>query len=71
MILKIASQSTNLPIIIGSGITTGNIKNYWNFADAFIVGSTFKFEGRWENPISEERLKLFMDKVKELRRNQL
>ena len=67
--VKIASQSTNLPVIIGSGITTGNIENYWDFADAFIVGSGFKFEGKWENSISEERLKLFMDKVKELRRS--
>lgn len=67
--VKTAYQNTNLPIIIGSGITIANIENYWNFADAFIVGSGFKFEGKWENPISEERVKLFMDKVNELRRS--
>jgi uncharacterized protein len=67
--VKTAWQSTNLPLIIGSGITVANIENYWNFADAFIVGSEFKFEGKWENPISAERVSLFMDKVKELRRS--
>ena len=67
--VKIAHQSTNLPIIIGSGITTENIENYWDFADAFIVGSGFKFEGKWENSISEERVMLFMKKVKELIRS--
>ncbi len=67
--VKIASQNTSLPVIIGSGITTDNIENYWYFADAFIVGSGFKFEGKWENSISEERLKLFMNKVNELRKS--
>ena len=67
--VKIASQSTSLPVIIGSGITTDNIENYWDFADAFVVGSWFKFEGKWENSISKERVSLFMKKVKELRRS--
>ena len=67
--VKAAYQNTCLPIIIGSGITTSNIESYWDFADAFIVGSGFKFEGKWENSISQERVKLFMDKVNELRRS--
>lgn len=67
--VKTAYQNTSLPIIIGSGITIANIENYWNFADAFIVGSGFKFEGKWENSISEERVKQFMNKVNELRRS--
>lgn len=67
--VKVAYENTSLPVIIGSGITTSNIENYWNFADAFIVGSWLKFEGKWENSISEERVKLFMDKVNELRRS--
>jgi len=67
--VKTAFQNTGLPVIIGSGIITSNIENYWDFADAFIVGSAFKFEGKWENSISEERVKLFMDKVNELRRS--
>jgi len=67
--VKIAHQNTSLPVIIGSGITFDNIENYWNFADAFIVGSWLKFEGKWENFISAERVKIFMNKVKGLRRS--
>lgn len=67
--VKAAHQNTNLPVIIGSGITTSNIESYWDFADAFIIGSGFKFDGKWENSISEERVKLFMDKVNKLRRS--
>ena len=65
--VKTAYQHTSLPVIIGSGITIANIENYWNFADAFIVGSGFKFDGKWENSISEERVILFMEKVNDLR----
>lgn len=65
--VRIASQNTVLPVIVGSGITTGNIENYWNLADAFIVGSWLKHDGNWKNPISEERLKIFINKVMELR----
>jgi len=67
--VKTAYQNTNLPIIIGSGITATNIENYWNFADAFIVGSWFKFDGFWKNSISVDRVSEFMSKVTLLRKN--
>lgn len=65
--VKITRQSSDLPVIIGSGITEENIQNYWNLADAFIVGSWFKHDGFWENPVSEERVLRFMQKVQMLR----
>lgn len=64
--VKMARESTDLPLLIGSGITAINIGNYWNLADAFIVGSWFKQAGNWKNPISEERVVSFMKRVKEL-----
>ncbi len=45
-----AKATTKLPIIIGSGITVHNAKNYKD-ADAWIVGSSVKENGYWENPI--------------------
>jgi len=65
--VRIAQQSTNLPVIVGSGITAGNIENYWELADAFIVGSWLKYEGRWENKLSVERVKQLSEKVMALR----
>jgi membrane complex biogenesis BtpA family protein len=67
--VRTAYQNTDLPVIIGSGITSMNIENYWNLADAFIVGSWFKFEGVWKNSISEDRVNEFMRKVSFLREN--
>ena len=54
-------------ILIGSGITVDNISEYWIFANAFIVGSHFKEGGYWMNPISDERLTVFMEKIELLR----
>lgn len=69
--VKTAWESTKLPVLVGSGITLDNIQVYWNFADGFIVGSWFKDEGNWKNPISEERIRTFMNKVQELRNEKL
>lgn len=66
--VKTAWKTTKLPVLIGSGITLDNIQTYWDFADGFIVGSWFKHEGDWKNPISEDRVKTFMNKIQELRK---
>ena len=42
---------TGLPLIIGSGIDEINIAGFWPFADAFIVGSSFKIAGNWQNDV--------------------
>lgn len=61
-------SNTNLPIIIGSGITEQNISSYWNQADAFIIGSYFKVDGYWKNTVDPARVKAFMNKVYLLRK---
>lgn len=67
--VRIAFSSTKLPVLIGSGITKENIDKYWNYADAFIVGSHFKHDGNWKNKVSVERVTAFMKKVNDLRKN--
>lgn len=60
-------DSVNKPVLIGSGITVDNITDYWDYANAFIIGSHFKENGFWVNPISNERLLVFMNQVEILR----
>ena len=67
--VKAVKKVSKLPVIIGSGIDKSNIHEYWNLADAFIVGSSFKKEGRWENAVDRERVKQFMHKIDQLRNN--
>ncbi len=64
--VKAVKKVSKLPVIIGSGIDKSNIHEYWNLADAFIVGSSFKKEGRWENAVDRERVKQFMHKIDQL-----
>jgi membrane complex biogenesis BtpA family protein len=64
---KKVKDEINIPVIIGSGITTGNIKKYLPIADAFIVGSSLKKEGRWMNEVDAERVKVFMKRINELK----
>ncbi|MEW6712148.1 MAG: BtpA/SgcQ family protein [Candidatus Riflebacteria bacterium] len=51
-----ARSAGRLPVIVGSGITAENAGDYAK-ADAWIIGSSMKYDGFWENPIDPDRLK--------------
>jgi predicted TIM-barrel enzyme len=42
--------------LVGSGITAENLERYFELADAFIVGSSLKQDGKWTNPPEPERV---------------
>lgn len=54
--LNDARVNTSLPVIVGSGVTHENLSKLSVHADGFIVGSAFKENGRWDAPVSEERV---------------
>ncbi|KAI4471233.1 hypothetical protein MML48_1g05204 [Holotrichia oblita] len=64
--LKSLKDNTNMPVLIGSGITLNNFKNYKD-ASAVIIGSYFKKAGLWSNDIDENIVIEFINKVKEFR----
>jgi membrane complex biogenesis BtpA family protein len=45
-----------LPVLIGSGIDTHNIAEFYRAADGFIIGSYFKVDGNWANEIDVGRI---------------
>ncbi|PIO74940.1 BtpA family protein [Teladorsagia circumcincta] len=47
----------SLPIFVGSGVTASNVHQFRS-ADALIVGSEFKKDGKWMNELDAERLAL-------------
>lgn len=53
-IIKRVKKVTNIPVIAGSGVKTGNIKEQLSIADGAIVGSSLKEGGNINNPISLE-----------------
>jgi len=62
--IKKVRQASNLPVIVGSGINLDNIQSYLPVADAFIIGSYFKKNNYWENNIDADKVKYFMQSIK-------
>lgn len=60
-------KATKLPIFLGSGIVLNNLDSMFQASDGMIIGSYFKEGGNWKNPVSYDRTKMFMDRVKALR----
>ena len=60
-------QNVKIPVIIGSGITVENIKNYYNSADVFIVGSHFKKDGNWMNGVDVKRVERFLEELEKIK----
>lgn len=56
----------NIPLLVGSGVTKANLKNYVGLADALIIGSHFKRDGHWANELCEERVRDFMKHFRDL-----
>lgn len=50
-----AAQATNLPVLVGSGVTPDNAPALLEHADALIVGSWIKRGGHWINPVDSQR----------------
>ena len=55
-----AKSATQLPVLIGSGMTAENIQGYLPLADGFIVGSYFRRNGKFLETLEPERLDRFM-----------
>lgn len=54
-------EATGLPVLVGSGVTPGNVNRYATVADALIVGSSLKRDAHWTNEVDEERVKALMN----------
>lgn len=64
--LQIVKQNTRLPVLIGSGLTPENVGKYYPLMNGMIVGSFFKEQGIAGNRLSAERVRIFIEKIREL-----
>ena len=55
-----AKAHCHLPVFLGSGISESNIAEFYDDADGFIIGSSFKIEGLWSNSIDSLRVAKFI-----------
>lgn len=54
-------------VLANTGMRLDNLEQQLSIADGAVVGTTFKFDGKFENAVDERRVKAFMDKVKSFR----
>lgn len=55
-----AKSHCTLPVFLGSGISENNIREFYDEADGFIIGSAFKIDGLWSNTIDPARVTRFI-----------
>lgn len=55
-------------VFANTGVRLENVEEKLKIADGIVVGTTFKKEGKFFNGVDEKRVKLFMDKVKSIRK---
>src|SRR5882724_5432172 len=65
--MKEAKTHCHLPVILGSGISADNIAEFYNEADGFIIGSSFKVDGHWSNTVDPSRVATLMRSLNKLR----
>ena len=58
--LRRVKKCAHVPVLIGSGMTADNIGKYYSLADGFIIGSTFREEGRFLGKLDPARLARFL-----------
>ncbi len=58
--LAAVRSATGLPVVVGSGATAETVKLLLDHADAVIVGSALKRDGRWQNAVDAARAAEFV-----------
>ena len=58
----------NTPVFANTGVRLDTVEEQLAIADGAVVGTTFKYDGVFENHVDEKRVKAFMDKVKAIRK---
>jgi membrane complex biogenesis BtpA family protein len=61
------SAAGDTPVLANTGCRVDTIEKLLSIADGAVVGTTFKYDGKFENQTDVKRVREFMDKVKSFR----
>ena len=67
VLISVKDAVADTPVFANTGVKLENVAEQLAIADGAVVGTTFKYDGRFENHVDEARVKAFMDKVKSIR----
>ena len=65
--IKGIKDNTDLPVIVGSGMSIENVEKIMPNCNGCIVGSSLKEEGLWWKSVDGDKVKRFMEKVNHVR----
>lgn len=64
---KVKDAVPDTVVLCNTGCKVENIETQLTYADGAVVATTFKVDGRFENPVDGKRVKVFMEKVRAFR----
>jgi hypothetical protein len=64
---RVKEAVPNTVVFANTGVRPENVAEQLSIADGAVVGTTFKFEGKFENHVDVQRVRRFMQKVREVR----
>jgi membrane complex biogenesis BtpA family protein len=67
VLLRVKRAVPETVVFSNTGCRLGNIEQQLTYADGAVVGTTFKIDGKFENPVDRRRVRVFMDKVRSVR----
>jgi membrane complex biogenesis BtpA family protein len=67
VLLRVKEAVPDTVVFSNTGCRLENIEQQLAHSDGAVVGTTFKIDGKFENPVDKQRVKAFMDKVKSIR----
>lgn len=68
VLTQVKNSVKHTPIFCNTGCNKDNIVKQLSASDGAVCATTFKVDGKFENPVDEARVKEFMDIVKEYRK---
>jgi hypothetical protein len=67
LLTRVKQTVPDVPVFANTGVRLSNIDEQLSIADGAVVGTAFKQEATFSNPVSEQRVRSFMEKVEQLR----
>jgi hypothetical protein len=67
VLASVKKAAPDTVVLCNTGCRIDTVERQLSVSDGAVVGSTFKVDGKFENPVDPARVKAFMDKVKSLR----
>ena len=68
VLMQVKNAVKKTPIFCNTGTNKDNIVRQLNVSDGAVCATTFKVDGKFENPVDEKRVKEFMNVVKKYRK---